>query len=495
MSDGTPRHDTSSVVSAVDDLCELARRLTAGTELAAEADRISARFRGPMRIAIAGRVKAGKSTLLNALVGERLAATDAGECTRIVTTYRHASGYEVAAELHDGSVRPLRFSRRDGALAIELDGLSHDDIARLDVGWPARVLAEMTLIDTPGLSSLNDEHSQRTRAFLDHTGNNPAGADAVIYLMRHLHRTDAEFLGSFMDRTVAGASPVNALAVLSRADEIGACRPDAMASAERIAARYASDPTVRTLVSRVLPVAGLLAETGLTLSEAEFADIARLAGMTASERAVLTLSVDDFCDVAISPLTAETRRSLLDRFGLFGARRAIDAVASGEVGSSGELARRLVADSGVAALTDVMRSQFLPRARLLQARSALVSLRGLAAAIDRPDDAAALAGQLDRTDAGAIEFAVLQAAHLVMSGAVTLDDRSAREVTALLSTSDFDAALGLSEGGVDERRSVVLEGLGRWRDRGADPLANSLSLAVADTMARLFERAYSRLER
>lgn len=482
-------HVGDDLVGRVGELCELARRLTAGTELSVEADRIAERFRGPMRVAIAGRVKAGKSTLLNALVGERLAATDAGECTRIVTTYRHASGYEVGAELHDGTFRPLRFARRDGALTIELDGLSHDLIARLDVGWPARVLTEITLIDTPGLESLDDDNSQRTRAFLDHTGSNPAGADAVIYLMRHLHRSDADFLGSFMDRSVAGASPVNALAVLSRADEIGACRPDAMESAERIASRYAADPMVRTLVGHVIPVAGLLAETGLTLSESEFAALVQLAEMPAAQRALLTLSVDDFCDVGLSPLTAETRRSMLERFGLFGVRRALDAIASSEVRSSGELARRLVVDSGVGTLTEVIRGQFMPRAKLLQARSALVSLRGLAAAIDRPEDAGALAGELDRTDAGAIEFAVLHAAHLVMSGAVTLDERSASEVTALLSTHDVDVALGLDD--ADDRAAAVLAGIGRWRARSADPLASSLSLAVADTMARLYERAYA----
>ena len=49
-----------------------------------------ARFDEPLRVAIAGKVKAGKSTLLNALVGEEIAPTDAGECTRVVTWYLDA---------------------------------------------------------------------------------------------------------------------------------------------------------------------------------------------------------------------------------------------------------------------------------------------------------------------------------------------------------------------------------------------------------------------
>ena len=103
----------------------------------------------------------------------------------------------------------------------------------LDVRWPASALERVTLIDTPGLASLNDENSRRTREFLDHDGDHAPDADAVIYLMRHLHRSDVEFLDAFMDRSVAAASPVNAVAVLSRADEIGAGRLDAMDSARR----------------------------------------------------------------------------------------------------------------------------------------------------------------------------------------------------------------------------------------------------------------------
>ena len=72
------------------------------------------RIEGPLQVAIAGRVKAGKSTLLNALVGERLAPTDAGECTRIVSWYRKGHGYEVSARLHDGQRPDARVPAQRG---------------------------------------------------------------------------------------------------------------------------------------------------------------------------------------------------------------------------------------------------------------------------------------------------------------------------------------------------------------------------------------------
>ena len=42
----------------------------------------------PLRVAVAGRVSSGKSTLVNALLGKRVAPTSAGECTKIVTWFR-----------------------------------------------------------------------------------------------------------------------------------------------------------------------------------------------------------------------------------------------------------------------------------------------------------------------------------------------------------------------------------------------------------------------
>ena len=74
----------------------------------------------PLRVAIAGKMKAGKSTLLNALVGEEIAPTDAGECTKVVTWYEYAATPRVSMIVDGGRTRSLPVRRVDGKLAISL---------------------------------------------------------------------------------------------------------------------------------------------------------------------------------------------------------------------------------------------------------------------------------------------------------------------------------------------------------------------------------------
>ena len=94
-----------------------------GGPAAAGLDRAARRLDEPLRVAIAGRIKAGKSTLLNAMVGQELAATDAGECTRIVTWFRDGHTYRVQAQLRDGSSRQLPPGPTGGLLDIDLGRL------------------------------------------------------------------------------------------------------------------------------------------------------------------------------------------------------------------------------------------------------------------------------------------------------------------------------------------------------------------------------------
>ena len=475
-------------------LCDRATDLLRGTPRAEDVAVLRARAEGPLRIAIAGRVKAGKSTLLNALVGERLAATDAGECTKIVTWYQDGASYDVEAVLVDGTRAPIPFRRVEGALTMDLGGLDADRVARIEVTWPSASLRHITLIDTPGLASLDDRNSLRTREFLAMGEDRPSDADAVIYLMRHLHRADAEFLGAFLDRSVSASSPVNAVAVLARADEIGACRPDAMESAARIAARYQGDPLVRSLCTHVTPMAGLLAETGLTLREDEAAALRALAATPAPELESMLLSVDAFCEPASSDLTVELRRALLDRLGIFGLRLVVGELQQGHSPTAHDLSRLLVAASGLDDLRTLIDSHFLPRAQTLKARSTMAGLRDLARALalDDPDVARALDAGVERAEASMPDFAELRMAHLVLSGSVALTaDEMAEVERATTPGATDEGRLDLAEGGpTDARRQAALIAISRWRTRGSDPLNDSAMTEVCETLARMFEAIY-----
>jgi hypothetical protein len=145
-------------------------------------------------VALAGSLKAGKSTLLNSLVGQDIAPTDATECTKVVTWYRNGVSPSVTAWYDGDRAANVPVQRRDGRLTFDLGALTAAQVDRLDVEWPASTLAQTTIIDTPGTSSLSRDVSARTLAMLT-PENSSSGADAVVYLLRTLNATDVSFLG------------------------------------------------------------------------------------------------------------------------------------------------------------------------------------------------------------------------------------------------------------------------------------------------------------
>ena len=459
------------------------------------------RLREPLRVAIAGRVKAGKSTLLNALVGEQLAPTDAGECTRIVTWYRHGPTYRVTLDLTDGTSRQARFTRQSGALEIDLDGLAAETIDRIVVECPSKRLADLTLIDTPGVASLDTAVSARAHAFLNPDDDRPVEADAVLYLMRHMHADDLSFLESFHDDELAHASPVNALGLLSRADEIGVGRPNAMRVAERIAGRYRSDPRLRRLCQTVLPINGLVAETAVTLTQEEYEALRQLSELDRSAVENLMLSADRFRAEAATvgdrpcPIPALVRTHLLDRLGLFGIRVALPLIRQGRVGSALELAETLEGRSGIVDLRRELLERFARRSDVLRARSGLLAVSRL---IHRapPELQAELRPEIERIRSGAHAFAEIRLLNDHRRGAVNFPgangDEVGQEVERLLGAEGTSpsARLGLPAGaGPDDVQTGLLAAIDRWRRRGEHPLASPEVAAAAAVLVRTCEGA------
>ena len=93
------------------DLCVRLRPQVSARTAAGFAE-VLRRLAAPLQVAVVGRIKSGKSTLVNALIGRRVAPTDVGECTRLVTRFSYGTVDRVEVVLADGTQAGAAVRRR-----------------------------------------------------------------------------------------------------------------------------------------------------------------------------------------------------------------------------------------------------------------------------------------------------------------------------------------------------------------------------------------------
>lgn len=449
-------------------------------------NRIGWQLNQPIRIALAGSLKAGKSTLVNALVGENIAPTDATEATRIVTWFRHGPTPKVTAVDYRGGQRNVPIVRADG-LTFDFAALDAEQVALLDVEWPASELVGATIIDTPGTSSLSRDVSERTLRLLVPTDGVPR-VDAVVFLLRTLNAADIALLAQIGELVGGSAGALGVIGVASRADEIGAGRIDAMLSAREVATRFTSEMEKTGICQAVVPVSGLLALTARTLRQSEFTALQKLAGMDPAALNKAMLSVDRFVreDDSI-PVDAATRAALLERFGMFGIRISITLLSSG-VSDSVALADELLERSGLTALRNVIDQQFAQRSELLKAHTALLSLRRVVS--DNPMRATPLViADIDPLLADTHAFEELRLLSQLRSRATTLNDDEVASLRRIIGGSGAGAAsrLGLDPSDLRDGPRAAFAAAQRWRRRAEHPLNDPFTTRACRAAVRSAE--------
>ena len=457
-----------------------------------ELDRIGRRLNQPIRIALAGTLKAGKSTLVNALVGEDIAPTDATEATRIVTWFRHGPTPKVTAN-HRGGRRsnvPIGRDPSEGGLTFDFATLDPEDVVDLDVEWPAAELIDSTIIDTPGTSSLSRDVSQRTLRLLVPDDGVPR-VDAVVFLLRTLNAADIALLKQIGELVGGSTGALGVIGVASRADEIGAGRIDAMLSARDVATRFTSEMEKTGICQAVIPVSGLLALTARTLRQSEFVALEKLAGVDAAELTKAMLSVDRFVredgDSAALPVDAATRAALLERFGMFGIRISIAVLRAG-VSDSVALADELLERSGLVALRDVIDQQFAQRSDLLKAHTALVSLRRFVQ--NNPIYASPyIIADVDPLIADTHAFEELRLLSQLRSRSTTLNEDEMASLRRIIGGSGTDAAsrLGLQPDAPYDGPRAAFAAAQRWRRRAEHPLNDPFTTRACRAAVRSAE--------
>ncbi|MGJ7907722.1 dynamin family protein [Actinopolyspora sp. H202] len=499
-----------------------------GAETANGLHEVLLRLGEPLQLAVVGRIKSGKSTLVNALIGRNVAPTDVGECTRVVTRFRYGTVDRVEVILRDGGKRSLPFTS-DGAIPADL-GVERERVSHLEAYLTNEVLRDLTVIDTPGLGSTDDSSVARTEAVLGNAavpgesgvtgsgvtgsgvtgteaaepderaeGLDPvsrsavAGAEAVLYVVTQSVRADdRRALSSFGAATGnRPAGPANALAVLNKADTV---EPESVRESDGSvwhAASLLAGGQARQLgprVTDVLPVVGLLAETAetgvFTASDAEA--LHRLAGLDEATRETLLLSADLFtgweCEVA-----AGTRARLLELLDLYGIRCALEAIAADPDITAGGLRRVLHESSGLSEVSRGLNSVFRARADGIKAAAGLASMTAVAQRSRDPAERGRIQDGIEallaRPDAH--QLRLLEVLTLISSGEITLPSDLLDEVLRLGASNNPSERLGMLGGNPDRMIEYAMERANWWRS-----FASLGSTPAQSRVAHVVHRAY-----
>lgn len=184
----------------------------------------------PMRIAITGEIKTGKSTLLNAFMGREVVPTAVEVMTYNINWFHHVgcspNGKECfVVHYLDGTseTRPLEeIASFVGYNEDKTELINSIDWVDAYVNQP--LLEKFDLIDTPGLGSLLGNDSKHTKDLLTTNTNRP---DAIIYLVYQVFKdTDINAIEEF-HATTNLMSGISAIAAFTRVDEMNGLHSDA----------------------------------------------------------------------------------------------------------------------------------------------------------------------------------------------------------------------------------------------------------------------------
>src|SRR5215471_3289336 len=281
----SPRQDAGTVLSQLAPLIDARGPLQ---DLRPTLGTAPARLGHPVRLAVVGQIKKGKSTLVNALIGRRLAATGPLETTFRVNVFTYGDRETAQAIYHDEKLGGMRAEEvplhalpgltvRDPGREAELIALK-----RVVITLPEPLLHSFELFDTPGLYSVYVEDSENAQEVIgperaadmtETSAEELIRADAILYLFsRDLGGADTEVVGRFLGgRHAPGA--MRTIGVVSKCDGYwppprpGALdyNPIEQAGRQKIGDYLAAEPELGRLFYDIIPIAGLVAEGAQTI--------------------------------------------------------------------------------------------------------------------------------------------------------------------------------------------------------------------------------------
>lgn len=171
-------------------------------------------YTDPVRLLIIGEFNAGKSTLINALLGRDVAAIGKVATTAVPTFFRYSTEEYAEIVYTDGTKRRRSF---DEIMKINSERQASTkqerlQLQKINVYLKHPILQNIVLVDSPGLNSSNSEHTE-------HTLNVIHEVDDAMWIFQYGHVGRNSEYEQLNDLRKAGIHPVGVVNMIDNADE------------------------------------------------------------------------------------------------------------------------------------------------------------------------------------------------------------------------------------------------------------------------------------
>ncbi len=128
------------------------------------------------RLVVLGQFKRGKSTFINALLGERILPTDVIPVTAVITEIHHGAEASARVFFHEGEPKQVAIPELEQYVSEASNPKNVKKVDKVEVYYPAAMLEKgLIIVDTPGVGSIHEHNTRLTQEYL-------LQADAAVFI-------------------------------------------------------------------------------------------------------------------------------------------------------------------------------------------------------------------------------------------------------------------------------------------------------------------------
>ncbi len=293
----------------------------------------------PLRVAISGFMKAGKSTIMNALLKEKMVYTGSLVTTYTVTWFKYGEEKRVEIVFKNGTTEQCSIDEIENWTVLEKakKNARVKQVEYLVIYYPNEILKRIELIDTPGLFSSEDDENGDSQNAINFLGikkieeinqqneEEVSKADAIIYAFgRGFKQDDLRVVKAF------STTSINAVGIFSKVDQSfwDCYHPEQSPNDVVMPVIKRLSGELRENIYRILPVSALGVEGSLGLTDEHWETLKEIAELDDTSFTKIIADAENFAhrvykNIAIEPERREPLLNLLGQYGIYLVRCAI----------------------------------------------------------------------------------------------------------------------------------------------------------------------------